>query len=206
MGSTHLCICFINHFSLYARKWSSLLCHTFSIFVSMTCWFPHDVFLHRSCVLFITDIEKCFGAQLGLKVAPFIIRQTLLCGFIVYLCGQPQFRLYILHPSQKKSNYDLLILNFLQNRIIKLTMFTGFQQALLCSSGRGARPRPPPNFTRTPSRRYIRHASYTSLHDSKNILNLSFTYMLRVCFVCPFERAKLGNSPFIKDGSNISSI
>ncbi|XP_045527862.1 band 4.1-like protein 4 isoform X3 [Pieris brassicae] len=34
------------------------------------------------------------------------------------------------------------------------------------SSGRGARPRPPPNFTRTPSRRYIRHASYTSLHDT----------------------------------------
>ncbi|XP_045511721.1 band 4.1-like protein 4 isoform X1 [Colias croceus] len=41
------------------------------------------------------------------------------------------------------------------------------------NSSRGSRPRPPPHFTRTPSRRYVRpHASYTSLHDVPKLEDL----------------------------------
>ncbi|XP_038207868.1 band 4.1-like protein 4 isoform X2 [Zerene cesonia] len=43
----------------------------------------------------------------------------------------------------------------------------------LRNSSRGSRPRPPPHFTRTPSRRYVRpHASYTSLHDVPKLEDL----------------------------------
>ncbi|CAK1540016.1 unnamed protein product [Leptosia nina] len=48
-----------------------------------------------------------------------------------------------------------------------------FGSRLRNSSGRGTRPRPPPSFTRTPSRRYVRpHASYTSLHDVPKLEDL----------------------------------
>ncbi|XP_052744223.1 band 4.1-like protein 4 isoform X2 [Bicyclus anynana] len=42
----------------------------------------------------------------------------------------------------------------------------------LRNSGRGARPRPPPAFTRTPSRRLARQHAYTSLHDVPKLEDL----------------------------------